>query len=66
MNTYYMLGVPKGKPIGKPQENPRKTLGKPWENGGLPSAKLRWNITDINIFDAHITYMAIFTNYVSH
>ena len=24
----------------KPQENHRKTMGKPWENGDLPSGKV--------------------------
>ena len=32
---------PIGKPMGK-CENHRKTRGKPWENGGLPSGNQTW------------------------
>ena len=33
--------VPSSNLYGKPEENHEKTMGKPWENGGLPSGDVK-------------------------
>ena len=37
-----------GKPIGR-LENPRETIGKPWENGGLPSGSVYITMVSITM-----------------